>query len=183
MFGDAALSNHGFICESQMMEHGNDGYYGEDSGSAGNFTRDPLYYHLDVTNVLTIVAEKERFYTVAVETMLDNGGFTFDIPKKIVVKELGRVYVHKSIFADILKREGAHIPSKGKPKGKYAHLFNPTSKDAPPSGTVEVTSIYSGIWSVTYKGEQYTTTKESLTLVGGVWTLNPNGSRLRKVSK
>ena len=129
------------------------------------------------------MAEKERFYTVAVETMLDNGGYTFDIPKKIVVKKLGRVYVHKSIFADILKREGAHIPSKGKPKGKYAHLFNSTSKDAPPSETVEVVSIYSGVWTVVYRGDTYTTTRDSLTHDGEAWRLNPSGHRLSKVVK
>lgn len=179
MFGSAALSNHGCSSEYELMQYGDDGCYGEEGGAGGSFTRNPLYYHLDVTNVLTIVSENERFFTVAVEMRLDKKAFTFDIPRKIVIQKLGRIYVHKSIFADILKRER----DRPAPKGKYAHLFNPTSKDAPPSGTVEVTSIYSGIWSVTYKGEQYTTTKESLTLVGGVWTLNPNGSRLRKVSK
>lgn len=179
MFGSAALSNHGCFSEYELMQYGDDGYYGEGGGSAGSFTRDPLYYHLDVTDVLTIVSESERFFTVAVEKMLDKKPYTFDIPRKIVIQKLGRVYVHKSIFADILKRER----DRPSPKGKYAHLFEDRQKDAPCSEEVEVTSVYSGVWSVTYKGEKYTTTKESLTLVDGCWTLNSNGSRLHKVSK
>lgn len=178
MFGSAALSNHGVSSEWELREMGDDGYYGEEGGRVGNFIRDPLYYHRDVTDVLTITADKGRFYTVSVVTSLDNKGFTFDIPKKIVVKENGRVYVHEATLAAILSKERETFRMKGTRTGRIP-MTSPLIKEVPRKGEgmVEVTRIESGVWYVTYKGQKYTTRKESLVQVDGGWELT-DGSRL-----
>lgn len=178
MFGSAALSNHGVSSEWELREMGDDGYYGEEGGSVGSFTRNPLYYHRDVTDVLTITADRGKFYTVSVVTSLDNKGFTLDIPKKIVVKENGRVYVHEATLAAILAKERETFRLAGTLTGR-AHKPRPAVEEAPRGETdeVEVTRIESGVWYITYRGQKYTTRKESLVEVNGGWEL-VGGSRL-----
>lgn len=72
------------------------------------FIPDPLYYHLDVTDNITLLSRSSRFTTYIYNDL--GTLFKVQIPNKIIKTKNLRVYFHQRIFSDILLNSPIYEP-------------------------------------------------------------------------